>query len=140
MRDVAVALGSALVVAILVAFALAGPSAKLTVAVGPAVPRPATSAFVLGRILQVDGSGLEGATIEVRRSGRLAGKTLSDDAGAFRVALRGGCSVYAISLHAKAQGSTVGTVSRRRLCPGDALPIDARVVTQGHFLWVPGPR
>jgi hypothetical protein len=140
LRDITVALTSAVVVALLVAYALAGPSAKLTASVGPAVPRPGTSAFVLGRVLQVDGSGLEGATIEVRRSGRLAGTTVSDDAGAFRVELRGRCAAYAISLRAKTQGSTVATVSRHRLCPGDALPVDARVVTQGHFLWVPGPR
>jgi hypothetical protein len=76
----------------------------------------------------------------VRRSDRLAGTTVSDEAGAFGVELRGGCSAYAITLRAEAQGSTVGTVSRHRLCPGDALPIDARVATQGHFLWVPGPR
>lgn len=139
-RDVTVALASAVVVVLLVAYALAGPSAELSASVGPVVPRPGTSAFVLGRVLQVDGSGLEGARIEVRRSGRLAGTTVSDDAGAFRVELRGGCSAYVISLRAKAQGSTVGTVSQHRLCPGDALPVDARVVTQGHFLWVPGPR
>lgn len=139
-RDVTVALASAVVVALLVAYAFAGPSAELTASVGPTVPRPGTSAFVLGRILQADGSGLEGATIEVRHSGRLAGTTVSDDVGAFQVELRGGCSAYAISLRAKTQGSTVGTVSRHRLCPGDALPVDARVVTQGHFLWVPGPR
>jgi hypothetical protein len=139
-RDIAVALASAGVVALLVGYVVAGPSAKLTASVRAAVPRPGTSAFVLGRILEADGSGLEGANIEVRRSGRLAGRTVSDDAGAFQVELRGGCSAYVISLRARAQGSNVETVARRRLCPGDALPIDARVVTKGHFLWVPGPR
>jgi hypothetical protein len=139
-RDVTVALASALVVALLVAYVVAGPSAELTASVGVAVPRPGTSAFVIGRVLQADGSGLEGARIEVRRSGQLAGTTVSDDAGAFQVEMRGGCSAYVISLRAKALGSTVETVSRHRLCPGDALPVDARVVTQGHFLWVPGPR
>jgi hypothetical protein len=139
-RDVTVALASAAVVALLVAYVVAGPTAELTASVGPAVPTPGTSAFVLGRVLQADGGGLEGARIEVRRSGRLAGRTISDDAGAFRVELRGGCSDYVISLRGKAQGSTVGTVSRHWLCPGGSLPVDARVVTQGHFLWVPGPR
>jgi hypothetical protein len=139
-RDAAVGLTSAAVVVLLVAYALSGPSPELTASVGPAVPRPGTSAFVLGRVLEVDGSGLGGARIVVRRSGRIAGTTVSDDAGAFRVELRGGCSAYAVSLRAEAAGATVGTVSRHRLCPGDALPIDARVVTHGHFLWVPGPR
>jgi hypothetical protein len=139
-RDVTVGAASAVVVALLVAFALAGPSVELTASVGPAVPRPGTSAFVLGRILEADGSGLEGARIEVRRSGRLAGTTVSDDAGAFGVELRGRCSAYAVTLRAEAQGSTVATDLRHQLCPGDALPIDARIVTHGHFLWVPGPR
>lgn len=139
-RDATVAVTSAAVVVFLVAYVLSGPSAELTASVGPAVPRPGTSAFVLGRVLEADGSGLEGARIEVRRSGRLAAKTVSNDAGAFRVELRGRCAAYAISLRAETQGSTVERTSRRRLCPGDALPIDARVITYGHFLWVPGPR
>lgn len=132
---------SAVVVALLVAYMFAGPSVELTASVGAAVPRPGTSAFVLGRVLEADGSGLDGARIEVRRrSGRLAGTGVSDEAGAFRVELRGGCSAYAVTLHATVQGSTVGTNLRQQLCPGDALPIDARIVTHGHFLWVPGPR
>lgn len=126
--------------ALLVAYAFAGPSVELTASVGPAVPRPGTNAFVLGRVLEADGSGLEGARIEVRRSGRLAGTTVSDDAGAFGVELRGGCSAYAVTLRAETQGSTVATDLRHQLCPGDALPIDARIVTHGHFIWVPGPR
>jgi hypothetical protein len=139
-RDVTVGAASVVVVALLVAYTLAGPSVELTASVGPAVPRPGTSAFVLGRVLEADGSGLEGARIEVRRSGRLAGTTVSDDAGAFGVELQGSCSAYAVTLRAEAQGSTVGTGLRRQLCPGDALSIDARIVTHGHFLWVPGPR
>jgi hypothetical protein len=139
-RDVGVALVSASVVVLLIGYALAGPSAKLTASVGPVVPRPGTSAFVLGRVLQVDGSGLEGARVEVRSAGRLAGTSVSDRAGSFRVQLHGRCTAYAISLRAEALGATVQTSSRRRLCPGDALPIDAHVVTQGHYLWVPGPR
>lgn len=127
-------------VALLVAYALAGPTAELTASVGPAVPRPGTTASVLGRVLDVNGGGLEGARIEVRRAGRLAAAGVSNDAGTFRVELRGSCSAYAISVQAHANGSSVGTDARRRLCPGDALPIDARVVTHGHFLWVPGPR
>lgn len=133
-------MASAGVIGLLVAYVFAGPTAKLSASVGPAVPRPGTTAFVVGRIVEVDGGGLEGALVEVRRGRKLAGVTISDDAGAFRVELQGGCSAYAISLKAEANGSTVGAHTRRRLCPGDALPIDARVVTQGHFLWVPGPR
>jgi hypothetical protein len=96
--------------------------------------------LVAGRVVAADGGALEGAEIEVRRGKRLVGRTLSDSAGEFRIRLRGSCSGYAISLEAQTHGSTIETFSRRRLCPGDALPIDARVLTYGHFLWVPGPR
>ena len=139
-RDAFVAASSLVVVALLVGYALAGPSAELTASVGPVVPRPGTSALVLGRVLELDGSGLEGARIEVRRGGRVVGADVSDRAGSFQVSLRGRCSAYSVAFRAEAIGEAVETTSRRRLCPGDALPIDARVETQGHFLWVPGPR
>ena len=100
----------------------------------------AAISFDLPPLSFLDGGGLRGARIEVRRTGRVAGTAVSDDAGAFRVSLAGSCAVYDISLRARTQGSTVTAATRRQLCPGDALPVDARVVTQGHFLWVPGPR
>jgi hypothetical protein len=140
LRDVFVASASVAVVGLLFAYALAGPSAKLAASVGPAVPRPGTTALVLGRVLQVDGSGLAGARVEVRSGQSVAGTGVSDRSGSFRVSLRGRCTAYSISLHADALGTSVDASTRRRLCPGDALPIDARVKTQGHFLWVPGPR
>jgi hypothetical protein len=91
-------------------------------------------------MLAADGSGLEGARVEVERAGRTAATAVTRDDGAFRVELEGGCSVYAIALRTEAEGSPVEQVTRRRLCPGDSLPVVARVVTHGHFLWVPGPR
>jgi hypothetical protein len=91
-------------------------------------------------VLGPTGDGLEGAEIVVRRTGMAPVRTLADTSGAFRVALRGDCATYFVSLQAEAQGDTVGTSARRHLCPGDSLPVDARVVTHGHFLWVPGPR
>lgn len=140
LRDPFVAAASAAVLAFLVLFALSAPSAELRASVDPAVPRPGSEAVVEGRVLTADGDGLGGARIHVRRAGRVAGTAVSDDAGAFRVELDGGCSPYAISVSAEVEGDEVATRSTRRLCPGDALPIDARVVTRGHFLWVPGPR
>jgi hypothetical protein len=129
------------VLALLVLYAVAAPTASMRATVGQVVPRPGTAAVVLGRVLNSSGGGLKGARVEVRRTGRDAGTfAMSNAAGAFRVQLPGGCAVYEISVRARAAGSTVATTARRRLCPGDALPIDARVVTQGHFLWVPGPR
>jgi hypothetical protein len=139
-RDLFVACASAGVLAFLVAYALAAPTAALTADMGPTLPRPGSEAVVEGRVLEADGSGLEGARIVVRRAGRTAATTVSRDGGEFRVELEGGCSAYAVSLHAQVDGSAVETASKRRLCPGDSLPVLARVVTQGHFLWVPGPR
>jgi hypothetical protein len=140
-RDVAVAVASAGVLVLLVLYAFAAPDVSLKTHVGPVVPRPGLASVVLGRVLNSSGGGLEGARVEVRRAGRpgVTSRT-SNAAGAFRVQLRGGCAEYAISVLARTQGSNLSSDVRRRLCPGDALPIDARVVTQGHFLWVPGPR
>jgi hypothetical protein len=140
LHDATVALASAGVLTLLVLYAVAAPSTGLTATVGPIVPRPGSTAVVQGRIIEPDGGGLKGARVVVRRSGRPAGTAVSDDAGAFRIELSGRCSAYDISVRARALGSTVGTHARRNLCPGDALPIDIRVVTQGHFIWVPGPR
>ncbi len=139
-RDIFVASASVGVLALLVLYAVAAPTATLSTDIGPVVPRPGSKAVVQGRVLEPNGGGLRGARIEVRRTGRTAGTAVSDAAGVFRVELPGSCAVYDISLRARAEGSTVTTATRHQLCPGDALPVDARVVTQGHFLWVPGPR
>ncbi len=139
-RDVFVACASLGVLALLVLYAVAAPTATLSTDIGPVVPRPGSRAVVQGRVLETNGGGLRGARIEVRRTGRTARTAVSDNAGAFRVELPGSCAVYDISLHVRAEGSTVSAATRQQLCPGDALPVDARVVTQGHFLWVPGPR
>jgi hypothetical protein len=139
-RNLVVAFSSAGVLGLLVLYALAGPTAKLSAEIGPIVPRPGSTAVVQGRVLEPNGGGLDGAKILVRRSGQRAGAAVTDDAGAFRVELQGSCASYLIAIRARAVGADVATDTRRRLCPGDALPVDVRVVTQGHFLWVPGPR
>jgi hypothetical protein len=139
-RDATIAFASAGVLALLVLYAAAAPSPGLTATVGPVVPRPGSTAVVQGRVIEPDGGGLDGAHVIVRRTGRTAGAAVSDDAGTFRVELSGPCAVYDLSVRARTLGSTVRTAARRQLCPGDALPMDVRVVTQGHFLWIPGPR
>lgn len=140
-RDVFVASGSALVVGLLVAYAVAAPSVKLNVSYGAAVPRPGSTALVSGRVVAPDGNTFRGARVEVWRAGRLVAAQLSDRTGQFQIRLRGhGCAAYTVSLHAKSQGATVESSARRRLCPGDALPVDAHLQSYGHFLWVPGPR
>lgn len=139
-RDAVVASASAAVLAFLVFFAVAAPTGELTASVGPVVPRPGTTATVEGRVLGPTGDGLEGAEIVVRRTGMRPVRTVADPSGAFRVALRGDCATFTVSLRAEARGDTMRTSARRHLCPGDSLPVDARVVMQGHFLWIPGPR
>jgi hypothetical protein len=139
-RDTVVGGASIGVLALLVAYAVAAPTAELNADVGPTVPRPGPTAVVQGRVLEAGGGGLDGAQIEVRAAGRQAESATSDDSGSFRVELSGGCAAYDISLLARADGETLRAATHRRLCPGDALPVDARVVTHGHFLWVPGPR
>jgi hypothetical protein len=140
LRNVAVALTSVSVVALLVAYALAGPTPGLTLSVGHVVPQPGETAVVQGRAVEPDASGLGGLRIEVRRGGEIAAAAMSDRTGRFRLDLRGGCGVYEVTLRARWQGSALEEETRRRLCPGDALPLEARVVTQGHYFWVPGPR
>lgn len=141
-RNVTVVLASAGVLALLVFYAIAAPTASLTASIGPVVPRQGSNPVVLGRVLGTSGGGLEGARIGVARAGqeRPIATATSDASGSFRVVLPDRCAVYDISVEARADGSTVRKSDHRRLCPGDALPVDARVKTQGHFLWVPGPR
>ena len=121
-------------------YAVAAPSAKLTASVGPVVPRPGTVAVVQGRVLNASGGGLGGAEIVVRAHGHRLATARSHDDGTFQIDLDGRCTPYDVSIRAHASGADVRTATNRRLCPGDALPVDARVVTEGHFLWVPGPR
>jgi hypothetical protein len=139
-RDVVVATASLAVLGLLVLYAVAAPSAKLTATVGPVVPRPGNSAVVQGRVLDSGGGGLGGAEIVVRSHGRQLAAAQSHDDGTFRIDLGGRCAAYDVSIRARASGADVRTAASRQLCPGDALPVDARVVTEGHFLWVPGPR
>jgi hypothetical protein len=139
-RNVAVAFASAAVVALLIAYSLAAPTPELELTVGHVVPRPGVTALVQGRVVEPDGDGLRGLRIEVRRGRRITASALSDATGSFRVELTGGCDMYEVALRSSWHGSPVDGEARRRLCPGDALRLNGRVVTQGHFLWVPGPR
>jgi hypothetical protein len=139
-RNVAVAAASAGVVGLLVAYALAAPTPELELAVGQVVPRPGATAVVEGRAIEPDASGLGGLRVEVRRAGAIAGSAVSDRAGRFRLDLAGACGMYEVVLRTSWQGSDLERRARHRLCPGDALPLEARVVTLGHYLWVPGPR
>jgi hypothetical protein len=139
-RDVVVAAASLAVIGLLVLYAVAAPSAKLTASVGSVVPRPGNTAVVEGRVLDAGGGGLGGAEIVVRSDGRQLAAAHSRDDGTFRIDLGRRCAAYDVSIQAHSAGANVHTATSRRLCPGDALPVDAHVITEGHFLWVPGPR
>lgn len=139
-RNVFVA-GASLAVVVLIGFvAFAAPSSEITAQIGPVVPRPGANAVVEGRVLSASGSGIEGAQVAVTRVGGKRQIASSRENGAFRVVLDGGCSTYTVRVRAEANGDDVETASRARLCPGDSLPVDARVSTYGNFIWVPGPR
>jgi hypothetical protein len=140
LRNATVALASAGVVAFLIAYALAAPTPELELEVGHVVPQPGVTAVVEGRVVEPDASGLGGSRIEVRRDGDISATAVSDEAGRFRIDLVGSCGTYEIVLRTTWQRSALEDRGRRRLCPGDSLPLDARVITQGHYLWVPGPR
>jgi hypothetical protein len=140
LRDTTVAVASAGVLALLVLYAIAAPSVSMSASAGTIVPLPGSNAVVLGRVLSSTGNGVKGAHVVVRRPGHRAVVGTSNAAGAFRVALPGRCSAYTVSIKASVQGSNVAATVRHHLCPGDALPVDAHVTTQGQFLWVPGPR
>lgn len=139
-HDAVVGTASLAVIGLLVLYAVAAPSAKLTASIGPVVPRPGNSAVVQGRVLNSSGGGLGGAEIVVRSQGRQLASVRSHDNGTFRIDLGRRCATYDVSIHARSAGTNVRTATSRQLCPGDALPVDAHVVTEGHFLWVPGPR
>jgi hypothetical protein len=128
------------VISLLVLYAIAAPSVSMSAGIEPVVPLPGRDAVVVGRVLTSGGSGLKGARIEVHTPDGRSIAASTNSAGAFRVTLPGRCALYSVAIRATADGSTVSASVRHRLCPGDALPVDARVVTQGQFLWVPGPR
>src|SRR5262245_56716150 len=139
-RNAFVATTSAAVVALIGFVAFAAPSSKITAQVGPVVPRPGSNAIVDGRVLSASGNGLEGAHVAVTRSGGKREVASSGENGTFRVVLEGGCSTYTVVVRAQTNGGDIETASRVRLCPGDSLPVDARVKTYRNFIWVPGPR
>lgn len=140
LRNATVAFASVGVIALLVAYALAAPTPELRLEIGHVVPQPGATAVVEGRVIEPDASGLGGSRVEVRRGSGLSGIAVTDGAGRFRVDLAGACGTYEVVLQASWKGSALEERARRRLCPGDSLPVEARVVTQGHYLWVPGPR
>ena len=122
----------------LAGYALSGPGLKLAAAAADVHAHGGRQAVIHGRIVESNGGGLANAALEVRgpagtriaRAGRQ---------GFFRVDLLGSCATYRIALRAKSHGRELGTRLARRLCPGEELEVEARVVVDGHFIWMPTP-
>ena len=81
--------------------------------------------------------GVGGATVLVSAPGREAqvGTTVED--GTFRIGLGGPCSSYRLEVDARADGRALSTAATRRLCPGQALELEARVTSSSQLLWMP---
>ena len=135
-RDFATAVVSIAVVAFLVAYALTKPSVTLAAAAN-VEEHAGNDAVVAGRVLDSDGDGLAGAEVRAARPGGTALSARSGERGYFRLELPGACAVYDVDFAAAAHGSQLRKSLRQRLCPGDALEVDARIVADGQLLWMP---
>jgi hypothetical protein len=136
-RNAFVAAVSAGVVAFLVVYALSQPEVKLETSIGSLEPRPGPAAVVHGRVAEANGDGVDGAQLTVARPGMREHTARSGAGGFFSLDVRGACGTYRIELTAHAAGQSLARRIIRRLCPGHALELDARVVSTGEFVWVP---
>jgi hypothetical protein len=136
-RDCAVALASAAVVAFLVGYALTTPRFTLRTTVSGVEHHPGSAAIVQGRVLEADGDGVGDAEVRVRRARGVSRVTRTGEEGRFRVDLGGSCAASRIEVSVRTEAKIVRSTLRRQLCPGDAVEVDARLVTRGHLIWVP---
>lgn len=131
------AVTSAAVVAFLVFYAFSRPEVGISASVGSLEATPGQPAVVHGRILEADGDAVSGAQLTVWRPGSPPQKTTTGERGFFRLALRGGCGTYEIDLSARSGGRSLERRLAHRLCPGQALEVEGRIVASGNFVWVP---
>jgi hypothetical protein len=136
-RDCTVALASTAVVAFLVAYTLTTPSFALDTAVSHVMQHPGARAIIQGRVLDADGDGIPGAEIRAHQPGGGIQVVHSGERGYFRLVLAGACAVSHIDVAVAAGGGRARTTLRRRLCPGDALEIDSRLLAEGQPIWFP---
>jgi len=136
-RDGLAALGSVAVVAFLVAYALSSPKVEIDAAVAAVAQHPGRQAVLHGRVLDARGDGIAEAVVRIERPGSTALVAHSGDRGYFRVDLAGACAPYHVVLSVREQGQPAETAFDRRLCPGEAAEVDARVTSAAQFVWVP---
>jgi hypothetical protein len=122
----------------LTGYALSGPGLELAAVAADVHAHGGRQAVIHGRILESDGGGIANAALEVRSptGTRIA---RAGEQGFFRLDILGSCATYRIALRAKSHGQELGTRLARRLCPGEELEVEARVIADGHFLWMPTP-
>jgi hypothetical protein len=135
-RDAFVFACSAAVIVFLVFFTFADPGVQLASHLSGPTAHTGSSALIAGRVMDGDG-GVGGATVLVSAPGRdtRVGTTAED--GTFRIGLGGPCSSYRLEVDARADGRTLSTAATRRLCPGQALELEARVTRSSTLLWMP---
>jgi hypothetical protein len=136
-RDVCVGMASAAVVAFLVAYALSSPRVEVQAAVAAVQQHPGRAAVVHGRVLEAAGDGVGNAEIRVERGGTRARLARTSERGYFRIDLAGSCASYRILVRVSAEERPVEAAVGRRLCPGDAAEVEARVIASGQLVWVP---
>jgi hypothetical protein len=126
---------SLVVMLFLAAYALSDPGLKLAV-VTDVGEHAGPQAVLHGRVLDSNGSGLAGASLAVHgpRGTKIAavGKQ-----GLFRLDLLGACATYRVDLRGQSHGRALVTRLERRVCPGDELRLEARVVVDGQLIWMP---
>lgn len=136
-RNGAVALGSIGVVAFLIAYALSTPTVRVEAAVAAVSEHAGRNGVVHGRVLEAAGDPLEGAEVRLVGPGRVSRVARTGGRGYFRLDVQGSCAAYRIVFRVRGEGGPSEETIPRELCPGDAVEIDARVVTEGQFVWVP---
>lgn len=138
MRDCVVALGSVAVIAFLVAYALSSPTARVEAAVAGVTEHAGRNGIVHGRVLEATGDPVEDAEVRLVRVGGRETATRTGERGYFRADVTGSCAAYRIVFRLDAdRGTSAETGVAREICPGDAVEVEARVVTDGQLVWVP---
>ena len=136
-RDGAVALGSVGVVVFLIAYALSTPSVRVEAAVAAVSEHAGRDGVVHGRVLEAAGDPVEDAEVRLVRAGGAIRATHTGERGYFRLDVTGSCASYRIVFRVRGESERTEKELARELCPGDAVEIEARVVTDGQFIWVP---
>jgi hypothetical protein len=127
---------SLVVMLFLAAYALSDPGLELAVVTGDVHEHAGAQAVVHGRVVDSNGDGLADAALAV--SGPTGTKIAEvDEQGFFRLDLLGACAAYRVDLRGRSHGRALVTRLERRLCPGDELEVDARVIVDGQLVWIP---